>query len=174
MDQNKSLVMAPNDPDPEWPGGYAVTLRDAGAEEKTFLSEAAAHPGAGNRKVQQARVSRERYCEKFRWFAPKPRKAVSARQHEQKPSVRMPIRAGIQNITARYTNPDERVKRKNVECRTPNIERRTLTLSASQPPAGAAKNEWVTFPRESPRIDVSFCRRNPVVVHHSKRHIKPR
>ena len=111
MDQNKSLVTAPNDPDPEWPDGYVAVLREAGAKEKNipycvgwvrrffarfpgrprrslgraeleaFLSEAAAYPGISNWQVQQARAALELYYAKFRGIALEPRNAVVETNH---------------------------------------------------------------------------------------------
>ena len=115
MDQTKLLVTAPSDPDPEWPDGYVVVLREAGAKEKNipycvgwvrrffarfpgrprrslgrteveaFLSEATAHPGISNWHVQQARDTLELYYERFRGIALEPRQPVSAPACENHP-----------------------------------------------------------------------------------------
>lgn len=147
MDQNKSLVTAPNDPDPEWPDGYVAVLREAGAKEKNipyclgwvrrffarfpgrprrslgraeiaaFLSEAAAHPGISNWHVQQARDALEIYYAKFRGIALEPWEVVPAKPHEPNLSVRRPIRTDFRNDAAQYTNQDVSVKREGKRTR---------------------------------------------------------
>ena len=106
MPQLKPSVVAPTDPDPQWPAGYMRLLREAGAQDKNmpyciawvrsffarypgrrrrdlgraeieaFLREMAARPNVNNWQVQQARDALELYYERFRGIALAPRDGV--------------------------------------------------------------------------------------------------
>ena len=103
MPQTGQRVVAPTDPNPQWPAGYVAALREAGAQEKTipyyiawvrrffgyypgrrrrelgrveieaFLAAAAARPDVTNWQVQQVQDSLELYYERFRGIALEPR-----------------------------------------------------------------------------------------------------
>jgi integron integrase len=110
----KPGVVAPTNPEPQWPEGYVRMVREAGAQEKVipyliawvrnffarypgrrrrdlgrteieaFLKEVAARPNVNNWQVQQARDALELYYERFRGIALAPRDGGELR-HETTP-----------------------------------------------------------------------------------------